>query len=71
VSDRPCEVTGPSTIQALDYLGEVVGLSAVNRGTSVMILTDSADNVPNAVDWRMSLITYLWDPNVKVDRSIR
>jgi hypothetical protein len=71
VSDRPCEVTGLSTVQVLDCLGEVVGLSAVNRGTTVMILTDSADNVPNAVDWRMSLITYLRDPNVKVDRSIR
>lgn len=64
-------VTRPSTVWEPNRLGEVVGLSIVDRNIVVMALGNSVDDTPDMVDWRIPLTTYLRDPSVRTDRSIR
>jgi hypothetical protein len=48
----------------LDYL-------QFDRNDVVMTIVDSANNIVDALDWRIPLITHLRDPNVRVDISIQ
>jgi hypothetical protein len=52
-----------SNSQALSH-----GPSNVNRSIA---LVDSTNNTTDTSDWRMPLITYMCNPNVKTDRSIQ
>jgi hypothetical protein len=64
-------VTRLSAVWEPNRLGEVVGLFVVDRNIIVMALGNSAEDTPDMVDWRIPLTTYLRDPSVRADRSIR
>jgi hypothetical protein len=68
--DRPGEVTGPSILHVADCASDVIGPYDVDRDATMMALANSANSTVDALDWRIPLITYLRDPNVRTDRSI-
>lgn len=48
----------------------MTGLFAINKNIVVMVLANLANSLFDLFDWRMPLITYLRDPNVRTGRSI-
>jgi hypothetical protein len=71
VLDHLGRVTRPPAVYMLGHLGKTTGLSTVNRSIAVMALASSANDMADMADWRIPLITYLRDPNVRADWSIR
>lgn len=68
--NHPSQITGSSSTEVSDCPIGVTGSSAFDRANIVTILANSANSMANVLDWRIPLITYLQNYNVKTDRSI-
>jgi hypothetical protein len=45
--------------------------SRPSNGASNILLINLADNVADAIDWRVPIINYLHNPNVRIDRNVQ
>jgi hypothetical protein len=55
-------------VLALDCPVKDARLSDVNRGIT---LVNSANSLADVIDWRVSLIEYLCNPSIRIDRNFR
>jgi hypothetical protein len=71
VLDHIGGVIEPSTSYMSDRPGEATGLSFVNKSITVMALANLVNDMIDTVDWRVSMITYLQNPNFQTNRNIQ